>query len=141
MEKNYRKNDFILIIAAVLLLILSGGAIFWSFNVKNNNSVSQALPPKIIGQAALTIDFGNGERRAFEGDIVENETLIGVLTQASKAGDFSYKLDKKSDLAAIEEFTTDGKKSWHWYLNGKKIDKLPSETIIEDGDKILIMYE
>lgn len=141
MKKDNIKDDYILIVVAVLLLILGGGAIFWSSNVKNNNSVSRVLPPKIIGQAALIIDFGNGEKRAFGGDIVENETLVGVLIQASKAGNFSYKLDQKNNLAAVERFTNDGQKSWHWYLNDKKIDKRFSEIIVKDGDNILIKYE
>lgn len=137
-EKNYIKNDYFLMAAAVLLLVLSGFLVS-RFSIRS--ILPQAQAPQIIGKAVLTIDFGNGEKRAFEGNIIENEILVGVLTQASKAGNFSYKLDQKNNLAAIEEFIADGKKSWHWYLNGKKINKPLSEIIIKDGDDILIKYE
>lgn len=126
--------------AAVLLLILSAGAIFWSSNVNNNNA-SRVLPPKIIGQAALTVDFGDGKERNFEGEIIEGETLLDALSQASKAGNFSYKLDEKNNLAAIDNFTRSKNKSWYWYLNDKKIDKLLGEIILKSGDEILLQYK
>ena len=103
-QKN-QNSDYILIITAVLLLILSSAAVFW---------VPQALQPKIIGQANLTIDFGNGNKRAFEGNIVENETLIDVLNQAARAGEFSYKLNGKNNLDSISQLANNNQKSWQW---------------------------
>ena len=136
-----QKNDWILILSAVLLLILSVGAIFLFSGNKRDNDVSRSSTPKIIGEANLTVDFGDGERRAFEGSIIENETLIDVLNQAARAGEFSYKLNGKTDLASIGELADDGKKSWHWYLNGEKINKRPSEITVKPGSNILIKYE
>lgn len=133
-----QKNDSILILSAVLLLLLSG---FLIFQFSSFEFQSKIQPPKIIGKAVLTVDFGNDKKRAFEGDIVNNETFIGVLMQASKAGNFSYKLDEGNNLAEIEKFAADGKKSWRWYLNGKEIDKPLSEIIVKDGDNILIQYD
>lgn len=139
MDKKNIKNDYILIVVAVLLLALSGGIIFWSSNIKNNNGAS--LSSQIIGKAILTINFGDNTKRAFEGDIIDNETLAIVLIQASKAGNFSYKLDEKNNLMAINSFSQKNGKSWQWYLNGKKIDKPLNEIIAKDGDNILIKYE
>lgn len=137
-----KKDDYVLMLAALLLLILCGSVIFWfSSAKKQDNNVSQFLAPKIIGKAELTIDFGNGEKRVFEGEIIENETLIDVLTQASLAGKFSYKLDNKNNLAAIENFAAKAGKSWHWRLNDEKISKPLNEIILKSGDKILIKYE
>ena len=138
MGKNNIKHDRVLILIAILLLALSAFAVFRFSYFKSR---PELLSPQIIGKAVLTIDFGNNTKRAFEGDIVENETLISVLIQASKAGDFSYKLDEKSNLATIDSFGYKNGKSWHWYLNGKKIDKPLSEIITKDGDNILIKYE
>ena len=118
-----QKNDSILILSAVLLLSLSAGAIFLFSGNKRDNDVSRSSTPKIIGEANLTVDFGDGERRAFEGSIIENETLIDVLNQAARAGDFSYKLNEESDLASIGGLVGGGKKSLHWYLNEKKIKR------------------
>lgn len=144
MFKFFKKqsNDRILVFWATLLLILSSGLIFW-YSVKKHIS-SGALPAlglKIIGRANLTIDFGNGQIRVFEGDIIENENLFDVFSQAAKAGKFSYKLDENSDLASIEKLLSDNKKNWHWRINGIKISKPISEFIVKPGDKILIKYE
>ncbi len=134
-----KKNDYVLMLVALLLLILSAGAIFWFSGKRQNNNISQPTP-KIIGRAALTIDFSDGNKRNFEGEIIEGETLFDALDQASKAGNFSYKLDEKNNLAAIEGFIKNNNKSWHWYLNDKKIDKPLGEIILKSSDKILIKY-
>ena len=139
MNKKDDKNDYVLMLAALLLLILSAGATFWFSGNRQDNNISRSAP-KIIGKAALTIDFSGGKERNFEGEIVEGETLLNALGQASKAGNFSYKLDEKNNLAAIDSFTRDKNKSWHWYLNDKKIDKSLGEIILKSGDKILIKY-
>lgn len=138
MKKNDIKNDYILITAAILLLILSGILVFWSSYFK---SELKTQSPQVIGRAVLTIDFGNNAKRAFEGDIIDNETIVIVLIQASKAGNFSYKLDTKNNLVAIDSFSQQNGKSWQWYINGKKIDKPLNEIIAKDGDNILIKYE
>ena len=136
--KKLSKKDFILIFSSILLI----GAI--SFVVfKFSRQASQFLNPlpQIIGKAVLTIDFGNDKKRAFSGDIIEGENFIDVLAQAAKAGSFSYKLDDKNNLNAIESSVDDKNKSWQWYLNNEKIIKPPSEITPKNGDNILIKYE
>jgi len=139
MKNMNKKDDYVLMLAALLLLILSASTIFWFSGNRRDNNISQSAP-KILGKATLTTDFGNGSERIFEGDIVEGETLLDALSQASKAGNFSYQLDEKNNLAAIEDFIRNNNKSWHWYLNDKKIDKPLGELILKSGDKILIKY-
>ena len=135
-----KQNDNVLISITLILLIISSFVIVW-FSGRNKHEANLTQTPKIIGKSYLTIDFSNGQKRFFEGDIVNNETLVDVLIQASRAGNFSYKLDGKNNLAAVEKFIVNGKKSWHWYLNGKKIDKQLNEIIIKAEDRILIKYE
>lgn len=140
MKKNMnKKDDYVLMLATLLLLVLSAGTIFW---FSGNRRDSDVLPsaPKIIGKAVLTVDFSDGKERNFEGEIIKGETLLDALSQTSKAGNFSYKLDKNNNLAAIDSFTRNKNKSWHWYLNDKKIDKPLGEIILKSGDKILIKY-
>lgn len=139
MKKKTIKNDYILIIAAAFLLILGGFVIFRFSYFEPRPELPPS--PQIIGRAILTVDFGNGTKRAFEGEIIDNETIIGILMQASKAGSFYYKLDDKYNLAAIESYANGKNKSWQWYLNDKKINNSPGETIIKSGDNILIKYE
>ena len=140
-----QKNDFILILISISLLILIGFIVF-----KFSPGVSRFLNPlpQVIGKSVLTIDFGNDKKRAFEGDIVEKENLLDVLYQASKAGSFSYKLDENSDVVFIEDislkdkkFSKNNNKSWQWYINDKKIIEPPSKISPRDGDNILIKYE
>lgn len=143
--KQLPKKDLILIFSSVLLLGFISLIVF-KLSPKTSHFLNPL--PQIIGQAVLTIDFGNNEKRAFSGDIIENETLVDVLTQAAKAGYFSYKLNENADVVLIEDissrdkkFLKNNNKSWHWYLNNKKISKSPNEIISRDGDNILIKYE
>lgn len=138
MKKDSQKDDYILITAAILLLILSGSLVF-RFSPGQFLPLSQS--PKIIGEASLTVDFGNGEKRSFEGEIVENETLIDVLSQSAKAGNFSYKFDEKINLSVIDNFWSNENKSWRWYINNEKINEPINEISLKSGDKILIKYE
>lgn len=137
-KKNNQKNDYILIIIAFPLLILSGILIFLFSSLQ---PWPQTLIPDIIGEASLTINFGDGKERVFEGEIIRNEALINVLVQASKAGNFSYKLDSTNNLVIVENYANNKIKSWQWYLNDKKINGSPGEVILKSGDKILIKYE
>ncbi len=137
MKKDKQKGDYILITTAVLLLILSGFLVFW-FSPGQFSPFSSA--PKIIGEASLTIDFSNGEKRVFEGEVVENENLLNVLNQAAKAGNLRYKLDGENNVAAIETFTANKTKTWQWHINGKKVEKPFYEIIVRPNDEILIKY-
>ena len=69
MKKNKQKDNYILIIIAISLLVLSGLMIFWFSNFESNLKTQSA---KIIGKASLIIDFGNSEKRAFEGIIIRH---------------------------------------------------------------------
>ncbi len=139
--KKSKNNDYFLMLSAVLLLIIVGFTV--NFSVKKKLIVQTTEQPKmeIIGNIILTIDFGSGKKRSFEGSIVKGETPIDAFIQASKAGNVSYKFDEKSSLAAIGSFVNNNKKSWRWYLNGKKSSKSLNEIILKNADNILIKYE
>ena len=136
-NENQRK-DLFLISISILLVVLTVFIIFQfsSFLLNPRKSLH-----RIIGSAYLTIDFGNGTKRVFNGEIVENENLLDVLTQTSKAGVFSYGLNEKNDLISVDTFMNNSKKSWYWYLNGEKINKKPGEANVKSNDNILIKYE
>lgn len=132
-------SDYFLMLSAALFLIATGVIVVWTYPKKEPVAANQSKM-EIIGSIVLTVDFGNGRKRAFEGNIVKSETFFDALNQASKAGNFSYKLDEKNNLAAVESFVKNGEKSWSWYLNGKKISTA-NEIFLKNNDKILIKYE
>ena len=140
-EKNVKKknikDDYILVVAAVSLLILSGFLVFW---FSSGHFFSSVSAPKIIGEASLTIDFSNGEERTFNGGVVENENLLNILNQAAKAGNLNYKLDGENNISAIEAFGANKTKTWQWYVNGKKTEKPFYEIIVRPNDEILVKY-
>ncbi|MDO8443463.1 MAG: hypothetical protein Q7S78_00510 [Candidatus Azambacteria bacterium] len=127
-----QNKEIILIITALLFLTLIGGIVFLYSGQEKQN---------IVSKAELTIDFGDGNKRAFEGGIVANETLVDALNQASRVGNFSYKIDDKNNLSAINNFTSGKDKTWRWYLNDKKIDSLTDGIVLKSNDKILVKYE
>jgi hypothetical protein len=95
--------------------------------------------------ARFTIEFGNGNVRAFEGPTVKGMTILQALLSASYGGgfDFKYSLDKNGDinLAAING-AVNGQKNWHFYLNGKPIEAGEiARTKIKAGDSIEARYE
>lgn len=127
-------------LSAILLLTIVGFVVSFSFKKELTVPAAEQSKMEIIGSVILTIDFGSGKKRSFEGDIVKGETPIDTLIQASKAGNFSYRFDEKSSLSAIESFVKNSEKSWYWYLNGKKMLR-PYEIFLQAGDKISITYE
>lgn len=138
-KSNNEWNDSILILASVILLVLVGGGLVW-LSGGRERGISQSQAPKILGKAILTIDFGDNTKRSFEGDIVEGETLFDVLTQAAKAGNFSYQVDEGNNLSAIESFSKNNKQSWQYYVNGKKVGETLNSIILQAGDEIVVKY-
>lgn len=140
-----QKKELLLISISVLLLVLIGFIVF-----KFSPGVSRFLnpSPQVIGKSTLTINFGNDKKRAFSGDVVLNENLLDVLTQASMAGNFSYKLNEKSEVVSVEGIPLEDKNSlknnnkyWQWYLNNEKIVESPGKINPRNGDSILLKYE
>lgn len=89
--------------------------------------------------ARVTIDFGNGKKRAFKGEVVEGMTVYDALVASREVGGFS--LSFKGD--AINEI--DGVKNnshiWRSYVNGKPLADLPQFEEIKPGDEIVFKFE
>jgi|SRR3989344_3131480 len=138
-KKLIKKSD---ILTFLLIFILTTGSIgilllsYFNQHIVSNNQILG-----IIGKAFLTIDFGNGQKRFFEGDIVDDETFVDIFNKASIAGKFSYVFDGKNSIVSVNGTNNGNEKSWHLYINDKNIDELLSKIIIKNYDKVFVKYE
>lgn len=96
--------------------------------------------------ARIEIDYGT-ERRAFEGDVLSDMSMLDALLAASRGGSFEIRyalLNDQTDIMKINGLSEDGLngKSWFFYLNGEKIraDEI-HKVKIKSGDKILAKFE
>lgn len=95
--------------------------------------------------ARIEIDYGT-KRRAFEGEILSDMSLLDALLAASRGGSFEVRyslLNDQTDIMKIGESTEDGLDGqWHFYLNRKEIraDEL-HKIKIKPGDRILAEFK
>lgn len=100
----------------------------------------------ISNTARIEIDYGT-ERRAFEGDVLSDMSMLDALLAASRGGNFEIRyalLNDQTDILKINGLAEDGLSggSWFFYLNGEKIraDEI-HKVKIKPGDKILAKFE
>lgn len=100
-------------------------------------------PPSIAGfhTARLTIDFGNGSRRAFEGESRAGMTILSALRLAGEAGRFSIVTDARGQIVAVAGVKSGARNQWRAYRNGAAVADLPGHTEIRAGDRIVLRYE
>ncbi len=121
----------------VVLILVVGISFFY---------VTFKLPASNLGDSArLTIKFGDGQTRAFEGAVEKDMTVLQALNSASRGGGFDlrYFLDKSGDvnLASIDG-AINGPKNWHFYLNSELIKVRELDKVgIKKGDLIEARYE
>ena len=96
--------------------------------------------------ATLTIDFGNN-KRAFQGEVVNDMTILDVLNMAKIAGgvviEYSINSSGEVSILKIGDYLndTDGQ-SFHFYLNSKEVNSrdLASKEV-GPGDNVSIKLE
>lgn len=133
------KNEILGI--AVLLAIAS---VFLYFG---NLQISKFSIKESNGIASMLMRFDGGKKRAFEGPVIENMSLLQALQASGKGGRFdirySFGRDGRTSLERIND-ERDGAngKFWHFFLNGKEIKKADlGVTIIKQGDLIEARFE
>ncbi|OHA08384.1 MAG: hypothetical protein A3B37_01620 [Candidatus Sungbacteria bacterium RIFCSPLOWO2_01_FULL_59_16] len=89
----------------------------------------------------LTIDFGNGTKRAFEGEAQVGMTALSALRASQEAGTFGVRTDDRGRVLEIAGIAAGGGREWRILLNGSPIQDLPGHVEIKPGDKILFRYE
>lgn len=142
MDKKLLKNRDLWLVALILIFGFYTG-FFRDFFRDFKNSSPFFAPVNI---ARVEIDYGN-RRRAFEGEIVFDMSVLDALLASSRGGDFEIRyaiLNGRTDILKINGMTEDGlnEKSWNFYLNGQRIESSEiHQTRIKPGDKILVKFE
>ena len=105
---------------------------------KEKNQVSQRKP-----LAHLLIDYGNGKKRVFEGEVVDGldlKTLLEFLTEDKKISSKFKKGEKGFILESLDGLKNNSK-NWKCFLNGKVVEKDFEKILIKEGDKIELVYQ
>ena len=88
----------------------------------------------------LEVDFGNGKKRYFQGDVNGYQyTLSEVLDSAANNGKFSLTL-RNGDIAELAGIYDSGG-SWKIYLNDREQNTSADALVVEAGDKYVLRYE
>lgn len=133
----------------LLLLAVFFGTVAVIF-VSNDNFANDfhsylTLPPPtqkaVNSSLRVTIDFGNGKKRAFEGSVDSSITAGQALRLAAEAGGLPLTITLAGDITQIQNVRSQSEKQWRWYLNGQAEHRAILDVAVRGGDKILIKYE
>lgn len=99
------------------------------------------VPPSKF--ASLEVDFGDGTRREFRGEVVPDMSVLEALAYAAEAADMH--LAYAPTRAGIRVAAIGGKKSesrarWTFYVNGRKGED-PMTHLIHPQDEVEWRYE
>ena len=85
--------------------------------------------------ASLLLDYGNGEVRKFNGEVIEYMTVLDALVAASNGDDF--KIEYPRDNLDLRSILIDGKNKVEIKLNGNAVPvSMISRTMIGHEDLI-----
>ena len=95
--------------------------------------------------ARLEIDYGS-RRRAFEGEIMSEMSVLDALLASSRGGGFEVRyviLADTTDVMKIDGLIEDGLDGhWSFYLNGQRIETAEIHKVrVRPGDKVLVKFE
>lgn len=125
--------------AAVALIFFQNEAFYRDF-IGYFSGQSQ-LDIRKFRHASLTIDFGDGRKRAFRGETESGMTILSALRRSSEVGGFKNAVNKGGVITAVGDVVNSGNKQWRAYRNGMPVAGLPGHEEIWPGDKIILRYE
>ena len=88
----------------------------------------------------ITIDYGNGKKRAFEGAVIEGMNLQDVFWGVEASAGIVFSV-KNQEIESVDGVKNRSLKKWNYYINEAKQDGNPLEKEIGAGDKIVVRYE
>ena len=135
MEKINKKQVLGLWVIALLAVLF-----FIYPTMKNSGKDTNLLPlgntPQEINTARIEIDFNNGSRRVFEGELKESYPLLLALESVAEEGSFQLKTQK--DI--IKQIAGVGG-SWKIYKNGVPTNAPLNDLVVSGGDRYMLRSE
>lgn len=126
-------------LAAVAFIFFQNEAFYRDF--LQYASVPPSPPAAEFRAARLTIDFGNGTKRAFEGESDNGMTILSALRLSGEAGQFESMADARGQIVSIAGVKNGSGKRWRAYRNGVAATDLPGHIEVQPGDRIVFRYE
>ena len=88
----------------------------------------------------VTVDYGNGKKRVFEGNASEEMRLLIVFGGIEKTAGIVFGIEN-GRIAEVDGIINEGGRGWVYYLNGKRQEEDPALKSVMPGDEIIVKYE
>lgn len=140
--KNRETNKTFLAIA-VMAGIAASGYVWWSGRTFTPDAPSPLLVASRSQFASLILDFGDGQKREFRGEVLPPMTVLDALSLSTDAAklELSYKPEREGvEVTTINGKKASGGKHWAFYVNGK-LGEDPAAYEIKPMDVIEWRYE
>src|SRR3989344_5854612 len=104
------------------------------------SDVAASPPARVDGYTKITIDFGDGTKRAFRGRTETGMTAMVILRAAQAAGGFRVETDERGAILAIHVTRSDDTHVWRLYRNGVFARDVFGRVTVDPGDTLLLRY-
>ena len=129
----------------VVVLLASSVAVFLVAEALSFETefLGNAAPSPVIVEkyTKITIDFGDGTKRAFRGNTETGMTAMVALRAAQAAGGLRVETDAEGAVVRINATHTDDTHVWRLYRNGSLVPGVLGRVMIDPGDILLLRYE
>ena len=135
----FKKRHLVEIASIIVLLLLASVFKVTVDNLKDAGNDGNGL-------ATLAVNFDN-LKRSFEGEVVEDMTILDALNMAMAVGQIklNYVLDDRNQTWVMEindHLNRVGDKHFAFFLHDKQIDSKDLNKVhLKAGDSIVIRYE
>ena len=88
----------------------------------------------------ITIDYGNGKKRAFEGAVIDGMNMQDVFWGVEHSAGIVFSV-KNEKIESVDGVKSRPPQKWNYYINEVKQNGNPLDKEILAGDKIMLKYE
>ncbi|OHA07209.1 MAG: hypothetical protein A2934_03405 [Candidatus Sungbacteria bacterium RIFCSPLOWO2_01_FULL_47_10] len=132
----------IVFVGAVILIFFRNEEFIRESNMLTTELMQNAVK-KPLPKTRLTVDYGNGKKRAFEGSAAPGFNLQDVFRGIESSVGVEFRVENGGNLFAVDGIPERAEKRWILSVNGKNPAEDPMflSTEIHPGDKIVVHYE